>query len=113
MPGRARWAPPEATGREMPGSLVACESPPACAKIRRALRCPSLGCDFDTADASYVHKGSKDAIWPDVLAREQIKLFTASPSHRVTVLAKGSHFLNVTHAREVNAILVEMIETYS
>lgn len=60
-----------------------------------------------------MHKGSKDAIWPDVLAREQIELFTASPSHRVTVLAGGSHFLNVTHARDVNAVLVDMIKSYS
>lgn len=81
--------------------------------ICRALRCLVPGCILITADDSWLHKGTKDAIWPDVLAREQIKLFTASPSNRVTVLVGGSHFLSVTHAREVNAILVEMIKSYS
>lgn len=81
--------------------------------IRTASRCPVPGCGFITADEHWLHKGTKDAIWPDTLAREQIKLFTASPSSRVTVLVGGSHFLSVTHAREVNAILVEMIKSYS
>lgn len=81
--------------------------------IRRSLRWSIPGCYFIAADSFSLSKGSKDAIWPDVLAREQIKVFTASPSARVTVLVGGSHFLSVTHAKEVNAVLVEMIESYS
>ncbi|KAH8769163.1 Alpha/Beta hydrolase protein [Diaporthe sp. PMI_573] len=57
--------------------------------------------------------GSKDAIWPDALAREQIELFTASPWTKATVLEGGSHFLSVTHAKDVNAVLLEMIENFS
>lgn len=79
----------------------------------RSLRWSVPGCHSIAADSHSLPKGSKDAIWPDVLAREQIKVFTASPSARVTVLVGGSHFLSVTHAREVNAILVEMIKSYS
>jgi hypothetical protein len=60
-----------------------------------------------------LRKGSKDAIWPDVLAREQIELFTASPWTKVTVLEGGSHFLSITHAKYVNAVLLEMIKNFS
>ncbi|ROV95576.1 hypothetical protein VSDG_05296 [Cytospora chrysosperma] len=57
--------------------------------------------------------GSKDAIWPDVIATEQIKLFTSSPSANATIIFGGSHFLNVTQAEEVNAALLDFVKQYS
>jgi len=72
-----------------------------------------ITCDHIIADELWLRKGSKDAIWPDALAREQIELFTASPWTKATVLEGGSHFLSVTHAKEVNAVLLEMIEDFS
>lgn len=58
-------------------------------------------------------KGTKDAIWPDALAREQIELFTGSPWTKATVLEGGSHFLSVTDAKTVNLILLEMIKNFT
>jgi hypothetical protein len=47
------------------------------------------------------------------LAREQIELFTGAPWTKATVLEGGSHFLSVTHAKEINVILLEMIKSFS
>lgn len=112
MPGRERRASLEAIRREVPGSLVACESS-AFLGLYIGPQVPYPGYSLIGTDDHWVPKGTKDAIWPDVLARDQIKLFTSSPSSRVTVLDGGSHFLSVTHAPEVNPILVEMIKSYS
>lgn len=58
-------------------------------------------------------QGSKDAIWPAVLATEQIKLFTSSPSAKATIVPEGSHFVNVTQAEGVNTALLDFVEQYS
>ncbi|KUI56487.1 Putative non-heme chloroperoxidase [Cytospora mali] len=64
----------------------------------RDVKCPVL----------WLH-GSKDAIWPGVLATEQIELFTSSPSAKVTIIPGGSHFVNVTQAEEVNNALLDFV----
>lgn len=96
----------------MPRALVACEYSSACPRDNPQ-RSFVLDANINTADELWLRKGSKDAIWPDALAREQIEFFTTSPWTKATVLEGGSHFLSVTHAKDVNAVLLEMIENFS
>lgn len=58
-------------------------------------------------------QGSNDAVWPGELAIEQVKLFTSSPAADVNIIPGGSHFLNVTHALEVNAALLNFVKQHS
>lgn len=94
----------------MPGPLASCELQPPFVSLKYRFLLGLVGL---LATDTILIQGSKDAIWPDVIATEQIKLFTSSPSANATIILGGSHFLNVTQAEEVNSALLDFVKRYS
>jgi pimeloyl-ACP methyl ester carboxylesterase len=57
-------------------------------------------------------QGTKDAVFSVANATEEIQLFTQSPDARLVPVDGGAHFLNCTHASEVNKALVDFVSKY-
>ncbi|KAJ5377117.1 uncharacterized protein N7496_004526 [Penicillium cataractarum] len=56
--------------------------------------------------------GTKDAVYTIANAKEEIQLFTRSPSATLVPVEGGAHFLNASHPREVNAALLEFVNQH-
>ncbi|KAJ5887035.1 uncharacterized protein N7473_009709 [Penicillium subrubescens] len=56
--------------------------------------------------------GTKDAVYTIANAREEIQLFTRSPSATLVPVEGGAHFLNASHPREVNAALLDFVNQH-
>lgn len=57
-------------------------------------------------------QGTKDAVYTIANAREEIQLFTRSPSATLVSVEGGAHFLNASHPREVNTALLEFVNQH-
>lgn len=57
--------------------------------------------------------GTEDAIYSVRNAEEEMKLFVNSSDARLKVVEGGSHYLNYTHAGQVDAVLVEFLSRYA
>jgi len=58
------------------------------------------------------NQGTLDAPFGTTLPAEQIKLFTSSKETVLTLVEGGSHYLNATNPREVNAALMRLVSKY-
>jgi pimeloyl-ACP methyl ester carboxylesterase len=57
-------------------------------------------------------QGTKDAVYTIANAREEIQLFTRSPSATLVPVEGGAHFLNASHPGEVNAALLDFVNQH-
>jgi pimeloyl-ACP methyl ester carboxylesterase len=82
------------------------------------IRCPVLWlhvCSLSLRPFSFIAnpvQGTKDAVFSVANATEEIQLFTQSPDARLVPVDGGAHFLNCTHASEVNKALVDFVSKY-
>ncbi|KAL7619807.1 hypothetical protein AAE478_010352 [Parahypoxylon ruwenzoriense] len=53
--------------------------------------------------------GTTDPVFASTMAEEHIKLFTSSPSAKLSVLDSDAHFLNASHRKEVEEAMLAML----
>ena len=56
-----------------------------------------------------VPQGTSDAVYSAANAEEEIKLFINSPSAELKIIEGGQHFLNASHPKEVDNLLLEFV----
>lgn len=57
-------------------------------------------------------QGIKDAVYTIANAKEEVQLFTGSPSATLVPVDGGAHFLNASHPKEVNTALLDFVNQH-
>ncbi|KAL5045969.1 hypothetical protein BDW71DRAFT_183132 [Aspergillus fruticulosus] len=86
-------------------------------KVRMALACLlsrdglllRLG---DVKCPVYWLQGTDDTPFATVVPGEQIQLFTRSKEAKLEIVEEGAHYLNATHPKRVDEVILEMVKKY-
>ncbi|KAF2741998.1 alpha/beta-hydrolase [Sporormia fimetaria CBS 119925] len=84
-------------------------------KARQAIIC-LVSCDGltlrlnDSRCPVYWLQGTEDAPYGSQVQNEQIDLFTAARWKRLEIIDGGAHYLNATHAKQVNEVVLKMVK---